>query len=174
MEGHDCYEDYPLSTVIASNSLTISTLAIGAYILSDIGLIVAGPYLIYFAAMELNLWRSSCVNCYYYGKTCFSGSGRAAGLLFKRGDPKRMIEKKVTFAAILPDLLVTIFPLVGGIYLLLTGFSLLILSMMVALILLATVGNGFVRGKLACVHCKQRGLGCPAEQLFQRKGPQKN
>jgi len=174
MEGHDCYENYPSSTVIASNVLSISTLAIGAYVLFDVGLIVAGPYLIYFAVMELNLWRSSCVNCYYYGKTCFSGRGRAAALLFRKGDPKRMIKKKVTFAAILPDLLVAIFPLVGGVYLLLTGFSLLILSMMVALILLATVGNGFVRGKLACVHCKQRELGCPAEQLFQRKEPQKN
>jgi hypothetical protein len=35
--------------------------------------------------------------------------------------------------------------------------------------LLTFIGNGLVRGSLACKYCKQREIGCPAEQLFNKK-----
>jgi hypothetical protein len=38
----------------------------------------------------------------------------------------------------------------------------------VALVFLGSVGTGFVRGQLACKHCKQRERGCAAERLFSR------
>jgi hypothetical protein len=40
--------------------------------------------------------------------------------------------------------------------------------LVIMLVLLSTIGNSFVRGSLACRYCKQRDLGCPAEQLFNK------
>lgn len=37
------------------------------------------------------------------------------------------------------------------------------------LMVLSTTGNAFIRGTFACQYCKQRDLGCPAEQLFNKK-----
>ena len=47
----------------------------------------------------------------------------------------------------------------------------LVLFFIVVLVMLALafVGTGLFRGALACKHCHQRELGCPAERLFNRK-----
>ena len=45
----------------------------------------------------------------------------------------------------------------------------LIASAVVLIILLTTLGNAIVRGSLACKHCMQRELGCPAEKLFSKE-----
>ena len=44
------------------------------------------------------------------------------------------------------------------------------LAAMVLLLALTTIGNGIVRGKLLCLHCRQRKLGCPALKLFEKAG----
>jgi hypothetical protein len=64
--------------------------------------------------------------------------------------------------------LVLIFPLVGGIIILIMDFTWLILVLMVILVVLSLGGNALIRGSLACKYCKQRELGCPAEQLFNK------
>ena len=55
-----------------------------------------------------------------------------------------------------------------GIVLLIRDFSWLVLAMVILLLFLATLGNGVIRGSLACKYCKQREIGCPAEQLFAK------
>jgi hypothetical protein len=52
--------------------------------------------------------------------------------------------------------------------LLIIDFNWVILVMILLLLLLTTVGNAIIRGSLACRHCVQREIGCPAEQLFKR------
>ncbi|MFC1905310.1 hypothetical protein ACFLXL_00695 [Chloroflexota bacterium] len=47
-----------------------------------------------------------------------------------------------------------------------TDFNWLLLSIVLALLLLTFIVNGFIRGSLACKYCRQREIGCPAEQLF--------
>ena len=47
-------------------------------------------------------------------------------------------------------------------------FSWVLLLAIGALVLLGSVGTGFIRGQLACKYCRQRELGCPAEQLFNK------
>lgn len=49
------------------------------------------------------------------------------------------------------------------------AFSWLILILMVVILLLTTVGNSMVRGALACRYCRQRGIGCPALRLFEKR-----
>jgi len=45
----------------------------------------------------------------------------------------------------------------------------IVLFALLLLIVLSTTGNAFIRGTFTCKYCKQRDLGCPAEQLFNKK-----
>ena len=163
------FEDYPKGIVALSNIFAMSIWVIGAYILSGFGLLFSILFIIYCILTELSVYRGSCVNCYYYGKVCFSGRGKICALIFKGGNPHRFINRKVTFKDLLPDLMVTIIPLIGGIILLITSFSWLVLILMIVLLLLATGGNAIIRGKYACRYCRQRELGCPAQKFFEER-----
>jgi hypothetical protein len=48
-----------------------------------------------------------------------------------------------------------------------------LLILVILLILLAFPVNGFLRGSVACKYCKQRKIGCPAEQLLNKKKSKK-
>ena len=65
--------------------------------------------------------------------------------------------------------MVSLIPLVIGIALIIINFNWILLLLVFLLILLAFPINGFLRGSLACKYCKQRELGCPAEQLLNKK-----
>jgi hypothetical protein len=75
----------------------------------------------------------------------------------------------MTWKDIIPDFLVFIIPVLAGCILLLIEFQWTILILVIVLLLLGFFGNAIVRGKLACKYCKQKEIGCPAEQLFERK-----
>ena len=91
--------------------------------------------------------------------------------MFKKDDPQRFVNRKVTFKDLLPDLMVTIISIIGGIVLLMTSCSWLILVLMLVLLFLASGGNAIIRGKFACKYCKQREIGCPAQMFFERRRP---
>ncbi|MBU0533050.1 hypothetical protein KKB44_06170 [Candidatus Micrarchaeota archaeon] len=163
-----CYEQYPLWIVFLSNLVSIAIYAIGGYILYQLGLIWLAIYLVYIVLLEVRLMKKSCTNCYYYGKLCAFGKGKLCAILFRKGSAKTFAQDKITWKDILPDFLVSIIPLLIGLALLIFNFNFLILSSIILLILLTSVGNGFVRGSLACKYCKQRELGCSAEKLFKK------
>jgi hypothetical protein len=116
--------------------------------------------------LELQVLRKSCRNCYYYGKTCGLGKGRLCALLFAPGDAERFADRKVTWADMLPDLMVVLLPLAGGIVSLILRFSWLYLILMVVLLALSSAGNALIRGSLLCKHCRQAEIGCPALGLL--------
>jgi hypothetical protein len=70
----------------------------------------------------------------------------------------------------IPEMLVSLIPVITGIVLLFIHFSLILLMAIMLLILLTTVGNSLIRGRLTCIYCKQKDLGCPAHQLFNKEG----
>ena len=76
----------------------------------------------------------------------------------------------ITWKDIAPDFLLFIIPVLAGIMLLIQGFTWTILSLVIALLLLGFAGNALMREQLACRYCKQREIGCPATQLFNRSG----
>ncbi len=162
------YESYPKSTVALANLHTASIYAVGVFILSGLGAAVAFLYIAYCVAMVFNVLGRSCVNCYYYGKTCFLGWGRVSSRIFKRGDPQAFVKRDISWLSILPDFLTSILPVLGGIVLLVTSFSWIIVGALIALAVLSMWGSGLIRGRLACRNCKQRGIGCPAEKLFEK------
>ena len=167
------YSNYPCWIMLISNLVSLLIYATGAFVMSQIprfGTILLGLYLLYIIWLELKVMSKSCVNCYYYGKYCAFGKGKLSSWLFKKGSPQGFLKRKLSWKDILPDFLVSIIPLIAGIILLILRFNWLILVSIVLLVILASAGNGFIRGSLACRFCKQRELGCPAEQLFSKKG----
>lgn len=149
--------------------VNISIYALGMVILSGFGNIMTALYLLYCLGVEIHVMKMSCVDCYYYGKWCAFGRGKAAPLLFKQGDPKRFMSKCVSWKELLPDMLVFLTPLAGGIALLIRGFSWSTALMLVVLLALSSGGNYIVRSRIACKYCKQREIGCPAEQFFGKQ-----
>lgn len=169
MKQTKTYENYPLWIPFISNLVAILIYALGAYTLLGFGVIVMILYLLYCLVIEINVLRRSCVDCYYYGKFCGLGKSKCASIFFKKGDPERFAKKEISWKSMIPDFLVPIFPIAGGIILLIKNFSWTLLIVLILLIILFFGGNAVIRGSLLCKHCKQRELGCPAERLFSKK-----
>jgi hypothetical protein len=169
MENMGDYERYPAWIVVVCNLVALAIYAIGATILSALTPWLSVPYLLYCLWLEIRVLQKSCVNCAYYGRACGFGKGKLCALLFRRGDPHRFAARQITWVDVLPDFLVSIVPIAGGIILLVRRFDWLILIWMIALLLLSFGGSAVVRGSLVCKHCQQRAIGCPAEKLFGQK-----
>ena len=164
------YRCYPAWIVMLASLLSLSIYAIGAYIMFRAGLVWLILYLLYIIVLELRLLRGHCVNCCYHDGTCAFGKGRLSGLLFKKGDRKKFTDAKITWKDIIPDFMVTLFPVIAAMVMLISNFEWVLLVLLSMLVVLGFPAIGMVRGKLSCPHCKQRILGCPAEQLFSKKG----
>ncbi|NPV60454.1 MAG: hypothetical protein HPY75_12460 [Actinobacteria bacterium] len=174
METGECYENYPWWAVALCNLVSQAIYGLGAFIVYQLGWIWMAIYLVYLLVLEIRLLGGHCVHCYYYGKACAFGKGRLSALFFKRGDPGRFSGKRITWLSMIPDILVGLVPIIAGIIVLVRGFSWTVLVAMISVLLLATAGSGAVRNSLACRHCRQRELGCPAEQLFRKAGSQES
>lgn len=166
MEETKVYENFPVRIVILCNLLPVLIYASGAYVLAGFGIWVSILYLLYCLWIEFRVLKGSCVNCYYYGKICGSGKGKLCALLFKPGDSHKFAEMEVSWTEILPDFMVVIFPLVGGIVLLVINFNWLLVALLASLVVVYFVGNAIIRGSFMCKYCRQKEIGCPAEKLF--------
>ncbi|MBM3471115.1 MAG: hypothetical protein FJX73_10065 [Armatimonadetes bacterium] len=163
------FDRFPLWMGLVGIGVSVATYILGAYILFGFGMAASILYIGYCAAIEISVLRGSCVHCYYYGKVCGLARGRICSLFFRRGSPEKFLERRVSIRTIIPDLLVAAVPLIGGVGLLVMRFNWMLLISMLLIVLLATAGNALVRGSLACRHCAQRDLGCPAERFFVRQ-----
>jgi len=65
-------------------------------------------------------------------------------------------------------MMVLAFPLIGGILLLIRGFTWRLALLLAVYLALNLAGNAVIRGSFACKFCRQRKLGCPAEKLFSK------
>jgi len=163
------YDNYPAWMIVLSAGLSISIYALGIAVVAGMGWGILTPYLLFVVYLEVDQLARGCVHCAYYGRACFSGKGLVASWFFKRGDPSRFANRGFSWLSLLPDMLVVLIPLGLGLFLSVRQFDWIRLVLMAGLVILAFPGNGLVRGRLACCHCSQRELGCPAERLFQRR-----
>ena len=168
MEENSCYENYPLRAVIVSKLSSLLTVILGSWIIYQFGIAWVVMYLIYVIFLEIRLYKSSCVNCYYYGKVCAFGKGKICSLLFKKGDPAAFVDTEISWRQLAPDMLVMLAPVMAGLLLLMNKFDWVTLGLIVTIAVVSLVGTGLTRSRLACLHCKQRELGCPAERLFNK------
>ena len=170
MQNEKTYENFPIWAPMLSYAFSLSIYALGAYIFSMIGTIFTVLYLLFCLWVELKILKYSCVNCYYYGKTCGLGRGKLSALFFIKGNPEEFAKKQISWKDLLPDFMVFILPLIGGIIVLIRGISWPVLTSMLILVVLFFFGNALIRGSLACKYYKQKELtGCPAEQLFNKQ-----
>ncbi|MFW5656622.1 MAG: hypothetical protein ACOC31_01555 [Bacteroidota bacterium] len=168
MKSATPYENYPLKIVLIANLSSLLIYTVGFYVLFKVHWIWALAYLAYVFFLEFRLLGTGCINCYYYNKRCAFGKGKISALFFKKANNQLFCEKSLTWKDMIPDLLVSLIPFLAGIVLLIWNFSLILFVLLAILVLLSTIGNGFIRGKLACKNCIQRDLGCPADQLFNK------
>jgi hypothetical protein len=170
MQNEQSYEKFTFWAPLLSYALSLSIYFLGAYIFSQIDFFYTVLYLMFCLWVEIRILKYSCVNCYYYGKTCGLGRGKICALFYKKGSPEEFAKKEISWKDLIPDFLIFIFPLVGGIIVLIRDFSWLVLVLMIMLAALSFFGTALIRGSLACKYCKQKELtGCPAEQLFNKQ-----
>lgn len=168
MEAVERFDHYPVWIVVFSNMVSLSVYLSGLMIMVHLGWLALFIFGFFILSLEYRLVSRHCVDCFYWGKTCAFGRGKLSARLFKKGDPVRFCSHQMTWKDMIPDLLVFLVPFITGIVLLIQDFNILLLMLVIMLGLLSTVGNSFIRGSLACRYCKQRDLGCPAEQLFNK------
>lgn len=163
------YENYPLGIVILSNFVSLAIYGLGFLIIFRLGLVFSFLYLLFILIFEYRLIRYHCTNCFYWGKTCGFGKGKLSSWIFKKGDTSQFCMKDFRWKDMIPDLLIPLIPFVIGIILLILKFDIILLFELLMLLLLTTIGNGFIRGTLTCKYCKQGELGCPADLLFNKE-----
>ena len=170
MKKVEFHEYYPYWIIIISNLLQLLIYTIGIIIIKPLGIIWLLIYLAYIIFLEIRLLRKSCINCYYYGKLCAFGKGKLCSLFFKKGNPDNFASNdNMTWKDLIPDMLVSIIPLIIGIVRLIMDFNWILLFIVILLFLLVSKGNELVRGSLACNYCKQREINCPADKMFNKE-----
>lgn len=169
MKEEKYYESFPAWIAIVSALFTLAIFAIGVYILGRFGIVIAIVYMAYCIWVELRVLSKSCVHCVYYGRVCGLGKSVVCALLFKKGDPEKFSKREISWKDVVPDFLVSIFPLLAGIVLFITDFSWTVLFLWLVLLFLAFAGTALLRGSLTCKYCMKRLTGCPAEQLFNKQ-----
>jgi len=164
------YESYPLWMVFVTVLSTLLVILAAGYIMFTLHWITGVLYIIYVILIEYSIYKEGCVNCYYFGKRCAFGRGVIAGLLFKKGDPKKFESKEIKWKDLMPQMLGVLVPSLVGVALLISrGFDLLILIALLYPILSWFAINPLVYGKIACAHCKQGEKCCPALEFFKKK-----
>jgi hypothetical protein len=166
------YERYPSNILCVSITLTVLSYAVGTLIFCLInGLLGVGYVALCFLSLILGI-KFRCCFCYYYGERCSVGLGTLAKSLFKKGKPKEFQNPRNLMPAALLSFTVLFLPLFGALFLLVTGFSWLNLSLLAAYLLIAVIPGFVLRKNLICKYCKQGELGCPAYEGMQGKKSQ--
>lgn len=163
------YENYPLLSVLIYNLVMLSVYAAGLYLMFAVHKWAGILFVLYLLFIELSVYKEGCRYCYYYGKTCVAGRGKIVPLFFKKGEPKKFCERTLSFKDFVPSLLVVFIPIAAGVYLMIKDFSWLILGLVLWPLIVNFVGNPIIYGNIACPHCKQGAICCPACEYFMKK-----
>ena len=163
------FETFPVWIPLVALLVSLIGYSLGAIILSRFGLAIVVLYLVYCLCIELLVVFRSCKNCYYYNKVCGLGKGSIAPILTKKGDKSRFVDRKISWYDLLPDFLVGIIPIIGGIILLINDFSYNLVGLIILLAVIFFGGTGYIRGSFACKYCRQKEIGCPAQRIFSKE-----
>ncbi len=149
-------EQYPMSRIIIGNILIALWLIVGTVAVWFFSPVLATVYLIVAAlSVYIILRKLVCTNCYYYDKWCSMGWGKIASALFKRGNIEQFNESIGLRLAPIVYGLLTIFPLIVVLVVLILEFDFYKLAVLVILLFFA-VYSGSVSRKSACADCKMK------------------
>ncbi len=166
----ECYEEFPISTVV-HNAITMGgALIVGAFLVAQFGVPAVSGYLLLLLLTGTGLLALTCSCCGYYGHRCPLGLGRAAALLFKKGQEDRFFRTVPQFMVGLLLVLAVAWPLVGGGVLLVRDFNVERLFLLVAMAGLLLAGL-IPHPKRVCSHCLQGKCGaCPLGRSLWETG----
>jgi hypothetical protein len=171
MDESKVFEKYPVWMILVYYFFSFSVYAAGLYLVYLVFPLFSLLLFIYIMFLEVQVLREGCVRCYYYGKRCVCGKGKLAELLMKKDEKRKFNEKKLTMKNFIPSMLPMLVALISGIYLIfinLPGLDFLIIGLTIWPLLVTFLGNPVIYGKMACPHCRQRELGCPACEFFMK------
>ena len=169
------FENYPAWMIFVYYLVSFSVYLSGLYLTYLILPLFALAFFIYIMFLEFQLLREGCVKCYYYGKRCVCGKGKIAKMFFKKSE-KKFNEKEMTMKQFIPSMLPMIISLIAGAYLTYQSwpdFSYIVIGLAVLPLIITFFGNPILYGKVACPHCKQGEMGCPACDFFMKKDKKK-
>lgn len=164
------YENYPAWIVLIVLLFQLAVYACGAYIMFTLSLIGGILYLAFIIVLEINILYEACTSCCYHGRICAFGRGVISKIFFKKGDSSKFAKREIKFKDILPQILVVLIPVIVGIAILINrGFNMAILIAIIYPVVSWFALNPLIYGKLACPHCKQGSIACPALDFFAKK-----
>jgi hypothetical protein len=164
-----CYDEFPVSTVVYNWVTAGGVIALGAVVSVQFGLGVLVGYVLLVAVAVLGILATVCARCEsYYGHRCGLGLGKVVPVLFKHGQTNLYFRTPMQFVYVGLLLVGLIWPVIGGVVLLVQGFGTWRLVQLVAVVFLL-LAFGVPHPKLVCDHCRQGECGaCPAGKIFCR------
>jgi hypothetical protein len=165
-----CYDEFPVSTVVYNWIAAGGVMVLGAVVSVQFGLGVLIGYVLLMAVAMLGILAAVCARCAsYYGHRCGLGLGKVVPLFFKQGRTDLYCRTPMQFVYVGLLLVGLIWPVVGGIVLLVRGFGAWRLVQLVAAVFLL-LAFGVPHPKLVCSHCRQGECGaCPVGKRFWRR-----
>jgi hypothetical protein len=148
------YENYPWTTPLLENIVWLGVFSLGSIIFLLFNTWAALTYLGYsLLCIYLLIPRFVCTSCSYYGKTCHSGQGKLAALLFSRGDTALFNSNFKYMRLAAPVFLA---PIIAGLVLFFLNISWERTALTIGFGVLALWCTRIVTRSLGCPHCKQK------------------
>jgi hypothetical protein len=162
-----CYDEFPVSTVVYNWGAAGGVMALGAAISMQFGLGVLIGYALLLLIATVGVLATTCARCEcYYGRRCGLGMGKIVPLLFKQKQTGQYLRTPMQFVYVILLLVGLVWPVVGGVVLLVQGFGAWRLVQLIAAVVLL-LAFGVPHPKLVCSHCKQGECGaCPVGRRF--------
>jgi hypothetical protein len=165
-----CYDEFPVSTVVYNWGTAGGVMVLGAAVAVQFGVGVLFGYVLLVAVAVMGILATTCARCgSYYGHRCGLGLGKVVPLFFKQGRTDLYFRTPMQFVYVGLLLVGLIWPVVGGVVLLVLGFGAWRLVQLVAAVFLL-LAFGVSHPKLVCSYCRQGECGaCPAGKIFSRR-----
>ena len=161
------HDEFPVSTVVYNWATAGGVMALGAVVAAQFGVGVLVGYALLLAIAAVGILATVCARCAsYYGHRCGLGLGRIVPVLFKPGQTDLYFRTPMQFVYVLLFLVGILWPIVGGVVLLVGGFSMGRLAQLIAAVVLM-LAFAVPHPKLVCSHCRQGNCGaCPVGRRF--------
>ncbi len=160
-------DGYPARILCLSLGHTGFSYALGTLIMMQWQPWLGAAYLVLCVAGLFMGLKYRCRFCWYFGRTCYAGLGRAAKFLFEPGAPGEFPLFRNVIPVLVPSFTTLLLPLIVILVDTLLRFSLPNLALLLGYILLVIAPGFLLRKSLFCPHCKQAELGCPAFEGMQ-------
>ena len=166
-----CYDEFPVSTVVYNWVVAGGVMALGAAVAAQFGVGVLAGYALLLVVALVGTMATLCARCAgYYGHRCGLGLGKVVPLLFEQGQTDLYLRTPMQFVYLVLFLMGMAWPIVGGVVLLVDGFSVWRLVQLVAAVALL-LAFAVPHPRLVCSHCHQGACGaCPVGRKVRESG----